>query len=211
MRILHVLMGLAMVVPTFAGDSDVEWRRLGSVPKLRTVKVYLKNGREMKGAIQQVEPERLQLALGIKSVTVRTKNLPRRVEAQVGQTVALNDRSGRSIEGTLRAVHEDDVSIDQATSTLWVPRAEIQRITWRSAGMGALVGLGIGAGGGVVWGAAAPPVHDSGASRAGNVVGCTVILGGLGAAVGAGIGAERTLYAEPVQPPKPRADMRRAR
>ncbi len=49
MRILSVLIGLAIVVPAFAENSDVEWRRLGSVPTLRTVKVYLKDGREMKG------------------------------------------------------------------------------------------------------------------------------------------------------------------
>jgi hypothetical protein len=204
-------MGLAIVVPAFADNSDVEWQHLGSVPKLRTVKVHLKDGRVMSGSIQQVETDRLQLALGIKYITLRARDLPPTFNAQVGQTVALNDRKGRLIEGTVREVRGSEISVDQFTSTRWVARAEIQRITWKSRGMGALAGLGIGAGGGMIWGAAAPPVHDSGASTSGNVVGCAAVLGVLGAAVGAVVGVERVLYTEPVQLPTPRADALRGR
>jgi small nuclear ribonucleoprotein (snRNP)-like protein len=186
--------------PVSAGD----WNSLGGFSRLRTVKVHLKNGQEMKGTIQQVEPESLQLALGKSRIHVPTKELAGTVDkAQVGQIVELTTRGGQSLKGTLREANEYWVDLDETKSTVRIPRDDIQRITWRSRGLGALIGLGIGAGGGIALGASHCLICDSGATRGGNAAVGGIFFGLLGTAAGGIIGAGRTLYLEPASAPKP--------
>jgi small nuclear ribonucleoprotein (snRNP)-like protein len=187
--------------PASAGD----WNSLGRVSRLRTVIVHLKSGREIKGTIQQTEPASLQLAPGNSRISVKTKELAGAVDsAQVGQIVELTTRGGQSLKGTLREANQYYVHLDETKSAVRISRDEIERITWRSRGLGALIGLAIGAGGGATFGAYSNRMADAGGTR-GEAAGTGVgLFGPLGAAAGGIIGAERTLYKMPAPAPNPR-------
>lgn len=119
----------------------------------------------------------VQLALGEIRIKVATKELAGAVDkGKVGQVAEMTTRDGHRI----------------------IPRDEIQRITWRSRKLGALIGLGIGAGGATAFATAASagtkPVD---LSRRGAIVVSGIGYGLVGAAAGAVIGVERTLYTMP--------------
>ena len=179
--------------PVLAGD----WDSLGRFSKLRTVTVHLKDGQKMKGTIQQVEPGSLQLAPS-SSVNVRTEELVGTVDkARVGQIVELNTRGGQSFKGTLREANQYYVRLDETKGFVRISRGEIQRITYRSGGLGALLGLAAGGGGGFALGASQKSSHGEASVGGG-------ILGGLaGTAVGAMIGVERSVYKMPAPAPNP--------
>lgn len=187
--------------PVLAGD----WDSLGRFSKLRTVTVHLKDGQKMKGTIQQVEPWSLQLAPSSSVITVRTEELVGTVDkARVGQIVELNTRGGQSFKGTLREANQYYVRLDETKSAVRISRDEIERITWRSGGLGALIGLAIGAGGGATVGANINLIGDTGVTRGQSAGTGGVLFGLLGAAAGGIIGAERTLYKMPAPAPNPR-------
>ena len=82
----------------------------------------------MKGTIQQVEPESLQLAPEKSRIHVSVKELAGAVDkAQVGQIVELTTRGGESLKGTL---HEANQSIFTWTR----PRAPFVSPGTRSSG-----------------------------------------------------------------------------
>jgi hypothetical protein len=185
--------------PASAGD----WNSLGRVSRLRTVIVHLKSGREIKGTIQQTEPASLQLAPGNSRISVKTKELAGAVDsAQVGQVVELTTRGGQSLKGTVRVANRHYVLLDESKSAVRISRDEIERITWRSRGLGALIGLAIGAAGGAIVGACVNLGGDA-PRRASEGIGVE-LFGLLGAAAGGIIGVEKTLYEMPAPAPNPR-------
>jgi hypothetical protein len=127
----------------------------------------------------------------------RVKHIP----AQQKITLHLHD--GRQLKG--RFVEADTASATLLANgkTVRIGKDEIRRISRRSRGLGALIGMGIGAGGGIAIGANHCLVCDSGASRSGNAAGVGILLGGLGAAAGGIIGAGRTIYKEPASATTP--------
>ena len=111
--------------PVSAGD----WNSLDRFSRLRTVKVHLKNGQEMKGTIQQVEPESLQLASEKSRIHVSVKELAGAIDkAQVGQIVELTTRGGESLKGTLHEANQYYIYLDETKSAVRIPRDEIQPV-----------------------------------------------------------------------------------
>ena len=196
-RIASVFALLALSAHPVAAD---DWNSLGSVSKLRTFTVHLKNGQKMKGTIQQVDPESLQFAPGKKRISVSVKELAGVVDkAQVGQSVELTTRSGQSLKGTLQEVNSYYIYLDETQNAVRIPRNDIQRITWRSRKMGALLGLGVGAAAGTAVGSSVNLFHDTGVTRAQSAGAGAYLFGLLGAAAGAIGGVERTLYEMPAK------------
>lgn len=98
-------------------------------------------------------------------------------KAQIGRIVRVSTTSGLAMAGTLRKVDERFVWLENK-DTIEIRRAELQRVTYCSHWMGALIGLAIGAGAG----AAIDKNHDFD------------IPGVLGAIAGGIIGVRRTIY-----------------
>ena len=99
-------------------------------------------------------------------------------------------------EGDVLAVTPDILRVEQSKSTVRdVPRAEVQRLerllgTSRSIGRGALIGGGVGAGLGLLFGVlAAAEEQAADDAVAVLVVGAPLAVGAVGALIGAGIGA----------------------
>jgi hypothetical protein len=131
-----------------------------------------------------------------------------RAEGHRGEIVYVTDQGGTKVKG--RVVRISAMSIDLLVndgSREW-PASDVARITQRRghAGRGALVGLAVGAGFGIVL------ALNDGACQHGGYEGCgrddaemALVLaalfggigGGAGAAIGAAIRPERVLYAAP--------------
>jgi small nuclear ribonucleoprotein (snRNP)-like protein len=193
---MPVLTLLTLVFrPAAAGD----WNSLGQFSKVRTVKVHLNNGHEIKGTIQQVGPEALQFAAEKNRTVVKLKELANAVDkTRVGQVVEVRTQSGQILTGTLHEANEYYVYIDETKNLVQINREEIRRITFHSRGTGAVIGLAIGAGAGSAVGFSA----KSDAALA--AVGGAAVFGLVGAAAGGIIGIERTIYQNPMPNAKAR-------
>lgn len=175
-----------------AGDSN----SLSRVPKDRSVTVHLKNGRSLKGTLLEVGDRSLQLIPTQSRTRVRIADLTRSLDrTQVGHPVEVSTRNGQVLRGTLHEVGEEFLWVDEARNAIQVDRAEVRRVTRRSHGMGALIGLAAAGGGGAVYGARTPghtATWNQGAGDAAAEAGG--IFGLIGALVGGIIGIERTIY-----------------
>jgi hypothetical protein len=114
------------------------------------------------------------------------------------QMITVHLRDGKKLKGAFVQADENGIMVrTKADKSMQIGREEILRISSRSWGKGALIGLGIGAGTGAFLGGVRPPIHDAGASLAGNVVGVAAIGGLIGFAAGAGVGKGQTIYQSP--------------
>jgi small nuclear ribonucleoprotein (snRNP)-like protein len=192
---MPVLAFLTLAVHSAAAG---DWNSLGRVPKDRNVKVHLKSGQKLNGTILQVGDDALQLVPEEGRIRIEAGELATPVEkGQLGHVVQVSTRSGQALTGTLRKADVRSITLVN-TSAVRIGRAEIRRVTRRSAGMGALMGLAIGAGGGAVYGAAttnaAQPGEHKRPGRGDSAIEGAGIFGLMGALAGALIGKEMTIY-----------------
>ncbi len=119
------------------------------------------------------------------------------------QNIKVHIQNGTQLKGKFVAASEDGIVLRiKGGNDMRVRREEIQRISWRSHGMGALIGLGMGAGIGAAVGSGYNLMHDTGVTR-GESAAVGIFMFGLPAALGGGIvGVERTIYRNPILPPK---------
>ncbi len=120
------------------------------------------------------------------------------------QDIKVHFQNGTQLKGKFVAADEDGIILRiKAGNDRRVRMEEIQRITRLSRGMGALIGLGIGAGVGAAVGSGYNFMHDTGVTR-GESAALGAFIFGLPGALGGGIvGIERTIYENPILPPKP--------
>jgi hypothetical protein len=154
--ITKALAGVFAIVAFAAHGVAGDWNSIGRYSSSRTITVHLKNGRQVKGTIQTVEPDSLQLAAAVRRAKL--------------------DKTGNAFR---------------------IPRNDIQKITWKSRGLGALIGLGMGAGAGVATGAGVNLLGDTGVKRAQSAGVGGVLFGLAGAVLGGAIGVQRTVYEAP--------------
>jgi small nuclear ribonucleoprotein (snRNP)-like protein len=164
--------------------------------------VHLKSGQKLIGKIQQVGSDGLRLVPEDSRVRLKVSELAKPADkAQVGQVVQVSTRSGQVLTGTLRQADERFISLDK--DAVQIGRTEIRRVTWRSRGRGALIGLAIGVGGAAILvGLDSGPGGEASAQEAAE---WGSFFGLIGAAVGGAIGKERTIYdsASPNQTGRP--------
>ena len=114
------------------------------------------------------------------------------------QKIEVHLRDGKKLKGAFVQADESGILVRiKADKSMQIGREEILRIRSLSWGKVALIGMGIGAGAGAVLGGVKPPVHDAGASLAGNVVGVAAVGGLIGFVTGAGVGKGQTIYQSP--------------
>lgn len=129
-------------------------------------------------------------------------------EIQQGQTLMLEHVDGRRITGELREINADGVLLLVDGTVITIPAAEIRElgVTSDSLRNGALIGLAIGAGVGMMAAATSGSSGDGLVDAA--TAGPAALIGmaaGAGAGVGIGIGLDalvrryRMLYSAPVQ------------
>ena len=181
---------------------------IGRVSRTRTVQVHLKSGKVLKGTIQQVTPDRLDLGLPSGIDKVKRSDITNPAQTVVtnwrkGSTVELALRNGQAVTATLQDRDEDYVWL--RVRSVPVMREDVLRVTRRmhltTAAIGAVAGAAL------MLCCAQKDSLASGES-AGEVKAGYAIVGALpGAAIGALVGyAGHTLYkAEASVSSKPQA------
>ncbi|MCX6626202.1 MAG: hypothetical protein NTW28_01045 [Candidatus Solibacter sp.] len=196
--VMPVLAVLTLAVHSAAAG---DWNSLGRVPKNRNVNVYLKSGQKLTGTILEVGNEGLQLVPQDGRIQLAAGDLTKPVEkSQLGQVVQAATRSGLTLTGTLRQADGRSIELTE-TNAVQIGRAEIRRVTSRSHGRGALIGLAIGAGGGVALAGVGAVVSgtDKNTVHKGESAGvfafeAATVFGIIGAFFGATNGKEMTIY-----------------
>jgi len=64
MRLIAVALCSLLAIPAPAPDGPSRWDRVSEIPKTQNVKVHLRNGTVLKGAIQETAPDGLALIQG---------------------------------------------------------------------------------------------------------------------------------------------------
>ncbi len=146
----------------------------------------------------------LLLVLTVFSVSLRAQEPSERswetlTQLQAEQTIQVVQMDLKSLKGTFLNVSEEAILLRVNENEVSVPRADVLRVSWldvakRKRNM--LLGLGIGAGGGMLIGAAAAsPFFDEGT---GFKPGAIILAGiGAGAGIGLALGASsgfQTIY-----------------
>ena len=102
-----------------------------------------------------------------------------------GQKVQVGTKDGKSYVGKVQSITDDELRIGKDQS---LAKQDVQRVRlWSSGhhGRNALIGLGVGAGTGAIFGAASCGGNDAWFSRGQCVAVSAPLFGGLGAAIGA--------------------------
>ena len=155
----------------------------------QTVKVYLRDGRVLKGAVHQFGPDGLGF-VGPENITqvkrgdiTHTTGLIRKEEV-----LELTLRDGRVLNGTVQGESEEMVGLLEPQNIVQLKRADVRRVTTR----GRLLAAGIGALalGGAFGIANAGSKEGTPAVRAFG----TCAMAAVGAAIGAAIGHTSTIY-----------------
>jgi hypothetical protein len=194
MRSLLLYFWLAATLPAFgASSAKNDWDRLSRVSNLQNVKIHLRDGRVLKGRIQQFSLEGLRFAEEKKWSEFKMRELEPGYTFEAGKTIDLNLRTGRAVQGVVMHVEtrEQIVQIIETARLTEVGRAEIAKVTKRTH-------LGTAAIGAV---AGAPLIlftdHDSlgrNETLGGRIAADMAVGALLGAAVGAIVGRTATIY-----------------
>jgi hypothetical protein len=133
-----------------------------------------------------------------------------RTEAHRGESVYVIDRAGVKVKGRVLRIAPTSIELLVHDASRKWPASDVAWITQRrgNAGRGALVGLAIGAGLGVVLvltdSGCQPGFDDCGRRDAADALFLGSLFGGFGGGVGAALGAvlrpEHILYAAPTRP-----------
>ncbi len=133
-----------------------------------------------------------------------------RAEAHRGESVYVIDRAGAKVKGRVLRIGPTSIELLVHDASRQWPASDVAWITQRrgNAGRGALMGLAIGAGVGVVLvltdSGCQPGYDDCGRRDAADALFLGSLFGGFGGGVGAAVGAarrpEHILYAAPTRP-----------
>jgi hypothetical protein len=194
MRSMFLSFWLAATLPAFAASgAKNDWDRLSRVSKLQTVKVNLRNGRVLKGRIQQFDLDGIRVAEEKNWSRFKARDFEAGLTHKSGETVDLRLRSGAPVQGVVMEVNtrDNEVSIIETTRLTHVDRADVAKVTKRTHLGTAAIGAAAGA----------PLIlltdHDSlGRSETlgGRIAGDMAVGALLGAAVGAIVGRTVTIY-----------------
>ena len=188
-----------------AGRGD--WERLNQLPKDATVTLRLRDGRSLKGTIQQLARESIAFVetkklteISVRDVVGSTRQTAGDSQGgiyQPGQFIQFRLRDGREVGGTVQRVSDSRESLwlVEPHQVQSLRRDAIDRVTKKSRWRGALIGLGIGAALG-----AFAITHDGDSLAPGETIGGLAARGAigpglLGAAIGAAAGVTVTIYA----------------
>lgn len=114
-------------------------------------------------------------------------------QIQSGQKVVVIDQQMKNVTGTFVRVSENDLTIKKKDKEITMDRDSVYRVTStpQHRGRNTLIGLGVGAATGAIWGASVP-AEDMTPAQTGSIM--AGALGGIGAGVGALIAPAKTFY-----------------
>jgi len=117
-------------------------------------------------------------------------------QLRVGEEIEVVDMNLKSLKGTFVNASDAAISLRTDEGERAIERASVMRVSARGGkrGRNALIGLGIGAAGGV---AAGVGLMERETGYAGAVAGTTVLFAAVGAGVGAAFPGSRTIYRAP--------------
>jgi len=191
MRIQIAILGLIAACAACAADpaTDRNWNRLSRLNSKRSVQLHLRDGRVLKGAIEEFGPDGLTFAATSNATLIKRTDIAHQDgEARQGKMVTLTLRGGRGLTGLIQELDETNLWLIEDRNLVRLKRQEIVRVTARARGLTALIGgLALGASGGIA--VAADKKSDP---RLAGLAGA--VLGGVGAGIGAAIGRTVTLY-----------------
>jgi len=117
-------------------------------------------------------------------------------EIKSHQKITVHLRNGEQRKGAFVRAEESGIIIQTKNDhSMQIDRNEILRINWRSWKKGALIGLGIGAGGGAAY-FGARPFYDF--TRSESAKAGAGLFGLIGFLIGASAGKEQTVYLNPM-------------
>jgi hypothetical protein len=127
-----------------------------------------------------------------------------RVLVKAGDTLTVTDTAGQPVRGKLVNLSSSSLRLNVSGTTREFQKVDVNTITKRGSDSlknGALIGVIIGGGFGVVGMAVAAAQGDADAAF---FVGAALVYGGMGAGIGAGVDAliegQRVIYANPGSP-----------
>jgi sRNA-binding regulator protein Hfq len=181
--------------PARQSSDTGQWDQLGRLSKKQTVKVYLRDGRVLKGAVCQFGADGLGF-VGPENVTqVKRGDITRHTgNLQKKEVVELTLQNGRVLNGTVQELSQAMVGLLEPQNIVQLKRTDVLRVTIRTRSLTAGIGaLALGGAVGIVLTTDTSP-KDTSAVKA-----FAIVLSALvGAAIGAGVGRNVTLYkAEP--------------
>jgi small nuclear ribonucleoprotein (snRNP)-like protein len=197
---LSMVILLVLAAPAIrAGD----WGSLGRLSRAQTVKVHLRDGRVLRGTVQQVGADSLSLVDEKKLTEIRTRDIEstlafedgevREIKGngpsiQVGQVVELKMRDGRLFKGSVHEFFEagSSLRLAQSGAVTDLRRDDVVRVTkktrWLTAAIGGAAGMSFG------FCCVPKDSLAKGESRAkvyaGYLIPPALILAGIGAAIG---------------------------
>ena len=181
-----VILGCIFAWAAWAGD----WDGLSRVKSTRTVRVYLRDGRVLRGGIHQFGPDGLAIADSRSFRRVKRADIDHHEgNLAPGEKVTLRLRQGQVLEGSIEEVDGENVWLLEPRSLVPVKREDVVRVTARARGLTAVIG-GVAAGG-IMCAVFSTAKEGDGQAKAAGGIG----FGAIGAAAGAIIGRTVTLYA----------------
>jgi hypothetical protein len=118
-------------------------------------------------------------------------------QLRVGQKIEVVEVNLKSLKGTFTSFSEEAISLRTDGGEVGVRRDDVFRVTLREGSKrlrNTLIGMGIGAAGGV---AAGVGLMERETGYAGAVAGTVALFAGIGAGIGAAFPGSRTIYRAP--------------
>ncbi len=188
---------LVAAIPACAAPGDSRnWDSLSRVKNLQNVKVHLRDGRVLKGRIQQFGLDGLTLAEEKNWIRVKFGDMTNGSNFARGEAVEIALRKGDVLQGVVQEIdrHDNFLVFAETRAMTAIGRNEVMRVTSKRRGPTALIGA---IGGAVLFGIfilRSSDTYGPNESPA-PLIGATAGMGaGLGAGVGAAIAWTKTIY-----------------
>ncbi len=211
MRVYPLIFCLALALPGFAAgppNGKNDWGRIARFAGDQTVRISLRDGREIKGSILEFRSdgltfieERRLTRIDLRRVVGASLSEAGRLRAiegrpyLKGQRVELRLRDGHLITGVVRSVDHgaNQLQVAESSAAENIARVDVKRVTRKSGWKSALIG-GV-AGAALLGGLTARDNSDLGN---GNEFALGAVVGGsVGAGIGALIGWRTLIYEAP--------------